>query len=297
MSVANLLRVENYYKHFHINKHVYVKAVDGISFEVWRGEIFSLVGESGSGKSTVAKAVMGIYPANAGEIYFKDQLISDKRSYAKAKKDIQRNMQIVFQDSAAALNPRMKAFDIIAEPLVINGIYKTNHDLHGRVLELMEQVGLDSVYLTKYPNELSGGQRQRVAIARAISLNPELIVADEPVASLDVSIQAQIINLFQRLQKEQNFTFLFIAHDLSMVRFISDRVGVMYAGKIVELAPTKDLFSNPSHPYTQALLSAIPVPDPAFEKKKNILSYNKDKFNSNGLMSEIADGHFVWFIR
>jgi oligopeptide transport system ATP-binding protein len=289
----DLLRVVDYYKHFHINKYLYIKAVDGISFEVRCGEVFSLVGESGSGKSTMAKAIMGIYPATKGDIYFKEHLISDKKSYSKAKKVVQRNIQIVFQDSAASLNPRMRVRDIIAEPLVVNKLFDSKNDLRNRVVELMGQVGLDSLFQSKYPNELSGGQRQRVAIARAISLDPELIVADEPVASLDVSIQAQIINLFESLRKEKNLTFLFIAHDLSLVKYISDRIGVMYSGKIVELADTKELFSNPLHPYTQSLLSAIPVPDPFYEKQKKLLPFDKTKFNLNGVMRQISDGHFV----
>jgi oligopeptide transport system ATP-binding protein len=293
LSPDDLLRVVDYHKHFHVNKNLIVKAVDGITFEVRRGEVFSLVGESGSGKSTVAKAVMGIYPANKGEIYFKDHLVSDKRSYAKSKKLIQRDIQIIFQDSAAALNPRMRVFDIIAEPLVVNKVFHSKHSLRERVAELMLQVGLDSLFMSKYPNEISGGQRQRVAIARAIGLNPELIVADEPVASLDVSIQAQIINLFEYLRHEKHFTFFFIAHDLSLVRYISDRVGVMYAGKIVEISTTKQLFSNPRHPYTQSLLSAIPVPDPDYEKQKPLLGFNKSTFNPKGHMKAVAEGHYV----
>ncbi|MDR0621270.1 MAG: ATP-binding cassette domain-containing protein [Deltaproteobacteria bacterium] len=293
MSENDLLRVVDYHKHFHVNKNLYIKAVDGITFEVRRGEVFSLVGESGSGKSTVAKAVMGIYPANKGSIYFKDRLISEKRAYAKAKKVLQKGIQIVFQDSAAALNPRMRVREIIAEPLKINKLFPTKDALMERVIELMGQVGLDPLFANKFPNEISGGQRQRVAIARAIGINPDLIVADEPVASLDVSIQAQIINLFQFLRREKAFTFFFIAHDLSLVRYISDRVGVMYAGKIVEVATAEELFARPIHPYTQSLLSAIPVPDPAYERQKPLLAFDKREFNPNGILKTVAEGHQV----
>jgi oligopeptide transport system ATP-binding protein len=187
----------------------------------------------------------------------------------------------------------MRVQDIIAEPLVINKVYGSKNETGARVKELMLQVGLDTMFLGKYPNEISGGQRQRVAIARAISLDPELIVADEPVASLDVSIQAQIINLFESLRREKNLTFFFVAHDLSLVRYISDRVAVMYSGKIVEMANAKDIFSNPQHPYTQSLVSAIPVPDPDYEKQKKLVSFDKSQFNPSGAMVKVADGHFV----
>ena len=213
MSTAPLLRVVDYYKHFHINKNIFVRAVNGVTFDVFEGEIFSLVGESGSGKSTLAKAAMAFFPASKGEIYFKDYLISDQRSYKKAKKHIQTKLQIVFQDSAAALNPRMTAADIISEPLTINRLCESKAERLSKVSGLMVDVGLDPIYMGKYPGELSGGQRQRVAVARALSMDPDLIIADEPVASLDVSIQAQIINLFLSLRSRKNIAFLFIAHD------------------------------------------------------------------------------------
>ena len=261
-----LLSVRNYKQHFPINKSLTVRAVNGISFDLRRGEIFGLVGESGCGKSTVARAIMGIYTPTEGEIYFKGFLISEKRSYREHKKDIQRNMQVIFQDSAAALNPRMKVADIIAEPLVINRLYPDKGRMRAEVDKLLTLVGLDTSYGNKFPAEISGGQRQRVAIARSIAVNPELIVADEPVASLDVSIQAQIVSLFQHLQRQHGFTFLFIAHDLSMVRYLCDRVGVMYEGKLVELAPAKELFGNRLHTYTRALISAIPEPHRVYER-------------------------------
>ena len=280
-----LLSVRNYKQHFPINKSLTVRAVNGISFDLRRGEIFGLVGESGCGKSTVARAIMGIY--------FKGFLISEKRSYREHKKDIQRNMQVIFQDSAAALNPRMKVADIIAEPLVINRLYPDKGRMRAEVDKLLTLVGLDTSYGNKFPAEISGGQRQRVAIARSIAVNPELIVADEPVASLDVSIQAQIVSLFQHLQRQHGFTFLFIAHDLSMVRYLCDRVGVMYEGKLVELAPAKELFGNPLHPYTRALLSAIPVPDPVYERSKTIIPYTHETADLSGAWREVLPEHFL----
>lgn len=286
-----LVRVKNYRQYFKAGKSFVVKAVDGVSFELRRGEVFGLVGESGSGKSTVARAIMGIHQPSGGEVYFKDCLLSDRKARRDAHGDIQLNRQCIFQDSAAALNPRMRVKDIIAEPLVINRVH-AGKALDARVDELMAAVGLDEMFRNHYPNELSGGQRQRAAIARSIGPNPELVVADEPVAALDVSIQAQIITLFQRLQKEKGFTFLFIAHDLSMVRYLSDRVGVMYAGKLVELAPTEELFANPLHPYTQSLLSAIPLPDPLLERGKTIRRFDRGT-PLHGELREIGGGHFV----
>lgn len=249
-----LLSVRNYKQHFPINKSLTVHAVNGISFDLRKGEIFGLVGESGCGKSTVARAIMGIYTPTEGEICFKDFLISEKRSYREHKKDIQRNMQVIFQDSAAALNPRMKVADIIAEPLVINRVYPGKVRLRAEVDKLLTLVGLD----TSYGNQVSGRDLRRATPARrhrrSIAVNPELIVADEPVASLDVSIQAQIVSLFQHLQRQHGFTFLFIAHDLSMVRYLCDRVGVMYEGRLVELAPAKSFWEPPASLYPCAAL-------------------------------------------
>lgn len=293
MNSQVILSVRNYKQHFPINRSLTVRAVNGISFDLRKGEIFGLVGESGCGKSTVARAVMGIYTPTEGDIFFKEYLISEKRSYRQHRKDIQRNMQVIFQDSAAALNPRMKVADIIAEPLVINRLYPDRAQRRAEVDKLLALVGLDVGYGNKFPGEISGGQRQRVAIARSIAVNPELIVADEPVASLDVSIQAQIVSLFQHLQREHQFTFLFIAHDLSMVRYLCDRVGVMYAGKLVELAPAKELFETPLHPYTRALISAIPVPDPLYERSKRIIPHTRETADLSGEWREVLPGHFL----
>lgn len=293
MNTGPLLSVRDYRQHFRINKRLTVPAVNGVSFELRRGEIFGLVGESGSGKSTIGRAIMGLYTPTAGEIWFKGRRVSDKREYRRHKRDIQRHMQIVFQDSAAALNPRMRVGDIIAEPLTIHHVHPNRAARNGRIDQLLELVGLHPSYKTKFPGEISGGQRQRVAIARAIAADPELVVADEPVASLDVSIQAQIIGLFRHLQKQHGFTFLFIAHDLALVRYLCDRVGVLYAGHLVEMGPAAALFARPLHPYTRCLVSAIPVPDPRYERNKRSMSYTPVPSDLEGEWREAAPDHFV----
>ena len=245
-------------QYFKINRRLTIKAVDDVSFGIRKGEIFGLVGETGCGKSTIARLLSGIYRPTGGEVLYR----------GKGK------IQMIFQDNAAALNPRMTIRRIIEEPLRIAGKMISGADHEAHLLRLMADVGLSEDLLGKLPSELSGGQRQRVAIARSLMVDPELIIADEPVASLDISIQAQIINLFQHLQRQHGFSFLFIAHDLSVVEYISDRVGVMLKGKLVETAPTKELFANPQHAYTKALLSAIHVPDPDVERNKKIIYYN-----------------------
>lgn len=258
---------------FRLNRKVEVHAVDDVSFQIKKGEIYGLVGESGSGKSTVARCVMNIYKPSAGEIYYKGIPVCKNREFKKNRKMLQMTRQMIFQDSASSLNPGMKVRDIVAEPLRIQS-RKIRTDKK-EIEKQLEMVGLDGSYLEKYPCELSGGQRQRVAIARTLLAKPDLIVADEPIASLDVSIQAQMVNLFRKLQKEQGFSFLFIAHDLSMVRFLCDRTGVMYHGGLVEEGTTKDVFSHPEHKYTKALLEAIPVPDPREERNRRVMKYNE----------------------
>ena len=252
----------------------FIKAVDDVSFQIRRGEIFGLVGESGSGKSTVARCVMNIYKPDGGSILYKgiDAGGNTRRNRAfwQKRKILQSTRQIIFQDSDSSLNPRMRVCDIIAEPMRLQKRTPPRGSFRAEAEFQMRYVGLDADYLDKYPSELSGGQRQRVAIARALSMEPELLVADEPVASLDVSIQAQIINLFRHLQREHGFSFLFIAHDLSVVEFLCDRVGVMYQGKLVETAPVRELFENPGHPYTKSLIAAIPVPDPGNQEKSDV---------------------------
>ena len=278
MDNAIMLELRKVSQHFYIHKNLTVKAVDELDLTIRRGEVLGLVGESGCGKSTVARMIAGIYQPTEGEVVFGGR--------GKPR------VQLIFQDSAAALNPRMSVAEIILEPLRIQGQDYKSPAIRRRMAELMEQVGLAERLAGKLPGELSGGQRQRAAIARSLMVQPELLVADEPIASLDISIQAQIISLMQRLQKAYNFTLLFIAHDLSVVRYISQRTGVMLKGKLVELAPTEELFGHPEHPYTKALLSAIPVPDPLYERQKQILDYDTRQPLGRE-MCEKRPGHFV----
>ena len=297
MDRQRLLEVLNLKQYFALDKKSIVKAVDDISFEIYKGEIFGLVGESGSGKSTTGKTIINIHKPTEGKIIYKGKCISDKKVYKKEKKSINKSMQIIFQDSTSSLNPRMTIGDIIEEPLNIQGILKNKEDRMKKVKEMLNLVGLDDEYIDKYPYDFSGGQRQRVGIARALAVNPEFIIADEPIASLDVSIQAQIVNLFKKLQIEKNLTCLFIAHDLSMVRHISDRIGVMYKGKLVELANADQLYNNPIHPYTKSLLSSIPIPDPKYAKQRKRIEYNllEDKYSKEeSKWIEIIPGHFVY---
>ena len=243
MSKEVLLDVRHLSQQFHLTKKIKVKAVDDVSFQIHKGEIFGLVGESGSGKSTVARCLMNIYQPAQGEIWYKDVNICDKKEFRKNKKMLQTRRQMIFQDSASSLNQKMKVSDIITEPMRIQHITPPRGSYIKEAAFQMEYVGLENSFLDRYPSELSGGQRQRVAIARSLCMEPEFLVADEPIASLDVSIQAQIVNLFRHLQEEHGFTFLFIAHDLAMVEYLCDRVGVMYHGKLVELAPSEELYS------------------------------------------------------
>ena len=277
---------------FQLTKKIKVRAVDDVSFQIYKGEIFGLVGESGSGKSTVARCLMDIYQPTKGEIWYKDDNVCDKKEARKNKKMLQTRRQMIFQDSASSLNQKMQVADIITEPLKIQHITPIRGSLRKEAAFQMEYVGLDESFLDRYPSELSGGQRQRVAIARSLSMEPEFLVADEPIASLDVSIQAQIVNLFRHLQEEHGFTFLFIAHDLAMVEYLCDRVGVMYQGRLVELADAEELFANPVHPYTQTLLSAIPVPDPIRERKRVLRTFDGEGLE-NSEWTEITPGHFA----
>jgi oligopeptide transport system ATP-binding protein len=269
-----LLRIKNLKTYFPIREGLlrrvtgFVKAVDGVSLEIKRGEILGLVGESGCGKTTLGKSILRLIEPTAGQIWLEDRNIFQFNKHQM--RAVKREMQIIFQDPYASLNPRMTVGDIIAEPLIIHKMARADQIKH-KVSGLLDKVGLDPHFASRYPHEFSGGQRQRIGIARALSLNPKLIIGDEPVSALDVSIQAQIINLLDDLKAEFGFTYLFIAHDLSVIKHIADRVAVMYLGRIVELAKTESLFGCPLHPYTQALLSAVPVPDPDLDRKRIVL--------------------------
>ena len=243
-----------------------IKAVDGISFQVKRGETFGLVGESGCGKTTTGRCILQLYKPTSGQIFFDGVELSSLSSREMRAK--RREMQVIFQDPYSSLNPRMTAGNIIGEPLIVHGLVENKAEYRERVAELLQNVGLNPYMADRFPHEFSGGQRQRIGVARALSVSPKFIVADEPVSALDVSIQAQIINLLEELQEQFELTFLFIAHDLSVVRHISDRVGVMYLGHLVELADRNEIYVNPLHPYTKALLSAVPIPDPVLDAQR-----------------------------
>ena len=260
-----LIDVQNLKKYFQVGSHATLKAVDDVSFKIFKGETLGLVGESGCGKTTCGRTVMGLYDATDGQILFNGEDIS---KYNKAqKKEFTRRAQIIFQDPYASLNPRMTVGDIIGEGIDIHGLY-SGDERQKKIYELLQLVGLNKEHASRFPHEFSGGQRQRIGIARALAIEPDFIVCDEPISALDVSIQAQVVNLLIKLQQELGLTYLFIAHDLSMVKHISDRVGVMYLGTMVELASSEKLYANPLHPYTQALLSAIPIPDPEVSRNK-----------------------------
>ena len=270
-----LLELKNVKKYFPVKAGVFrrtvdhVKAVDDVSFHIFKGETLGLVGESGCGKSTTGRTILRLLEATAGEIYFEGKNLLDLDK--KELRDIRKDMQIIFQDPYASLNPRMTVADIVGEPLDIHNLVDNKKEKNERVLEILQTVGLDEDHMKRYPHEFSGGQRQRIGVARALAVDPKLIIADEPVSALDVSIQAQVINMMQELQDDFDLTYLFIAHDLSVVKHISDRIAVMYLGKIVEIAEKNELFENTLHPYTQSLLSAIPIADPTYDKERIIL--------------------------
>ena len=266
-----ILEVRNLQKRFVLAKTLMGKptkelvAVDNVSFKLRAGETLGIVGESGCGKTTLGRTILRLHPSSGGEIYFKGQNIADLKG--QELRDLRTKMQIIFQDPYSSLPPRATVGDILSEPVLVHGIVPKN-EVKDYVLDLMEKCGLRDYYYERYPHEFSGGQRQRICIARALSVKPELVICDEPVSALDVSIQAQIINLLKELQRSMNLTYLFISHDLSVVKFISDKVGVMYLGKMMEFGAKKDIFDNPMHPYTQALFSAIPNPDPDVKMKR-----------------------------
>lgn len=261
-----LLKVEHLCKYFTMSHHKTLKAVDDVSFEVFAGETLGLVGESGCGKTTCGRTAIGMYPCTSGKSSYKGKNIYEMNRSEKSI--LHKEVQMIFQDPYASLNPKMKVLDIVAEGMDIQGTAGSKTQRVEKVEELLNLVGLGDEHMYRYVHEFSGGQRQRIGIARALAVNPKLLFCDEPISALDVSIQAQIINLLVRLQKERNLSYLFVAHDLAMVKYISDRVAVMYLGSIVELADTKELFDNPLHPYTKALLSAVPISDPDIEKER-----------------------------
>ncbi|MDF2682636.1 MAG: transporter ATP-binding protein [Brevibacillus sp.] len=265
MQKKKLVQVKNLTKTFTMGKGLSLKAADSVSFDIYEGETFGLVGESGCGKSTTGRTIIGLYNPTSGEVIFDGQNVHKASSGERRK--LTHNMQMIFQDPYASLNPRMNIAEIISEGLQLNGLYKGKERMQ-RVIELLEMVGLQKEHANRFPHEFSGGQRQRIGIARALAVNPRFVIADEPISALDVSVQAQVVNLMKNLQREQNLTYLFIAHDLAMVKHISDRIGVMYLGNMVEMTESEKLYEAPKHPYTQALLSAIPVPDPDLEKSR-----------------------------
>ncbi len=289
----SIVTVRHLTHRFRFGKKDFLTAVDDLSFTIRRGEILGLVGESGCGKSTVARCLMNLYRPTAGEIWFNGVNTCDPAAFRANREMLQQRRQLIFQDSASSLNPRMKAADIIAEPMKINRVRPPRGSYRQEAAFQLHYVGLDEQYLDKYPGQLSGGQRQRIAIARALSMEPELLIADEPIASLDVSIQAQIVNLFKHLQQEHGFSILFIAHDLAMVEYLCDRIGVMYRGRLVELAGAAELAAHPLHPYTRLLLSAIPVPDPIRERSRPAVCFDDMDFPTRGALREVLPGHHV----
>ena len=289
-----LLSVQNLDVVFKQGKNSF-KAVSDVSFDIYKGETLSLVGESGSGKTTIGRAIVRINPCSNGAIYFKGEKISGKLSRKKVREVI-RKMQMVFQDPAASLNERATIEYIISEGLYNFHLFENDRDRMRKVEQAINDVGLLPEHLTRYPHEFSGGQRQRVGLARSIVMEPELIVADEPISALDVSIRAQVLNLLKKFQKERGLTYLFIAHDLSIVRFISDRIVVIYKGRIMEVAETEELFRYPLHPYTRSLMSAIPIPDPILEKKKKLFVYTPEEYgpSENPQLTDLGNGHMLY---
>ncbi len=284
-----LLKVEGLKQYFKVNGNFVVKAVDDVSFEVYPGETYGLVGESGSGKSTIGRSVIRLYDPTDGKIMFNDMDIS-KRMNKATNNALRTQMQMIFQDPMASLNPRKKIGDIIGEGLDIHHMYQSNEERDEKIKRILQKVGLAPEHATRYPHQFSGGQRQRVGIARALIMNPKLIIADECISALDVSIQAQVVNLMKDIQQETGTAYLFIAHDLSMVKYISDRIGVLHLGHLLETGTTEEIFENPIHPYTKSLLSAIPAPNPIVEKNRTALTYD---YRSSGIDYTKGTNHLI----
>lgn len=289
-----ILEVKHLKQYFKNGRNV-TKAVDDVSFDIYEGETFGLVGESGSGKTTTGRSILQLYKPTSGEVIFEGKNVESLKSRAD-KLAFTRDAQMIFQDPYASLNPRMTVEDIIAEGLDIHHLVRDKAERSKRVEELLETVGLNESHASRFPHEFSGGQRQRIGIARALAVEPKFIVADEPISALDVSIQAQVVNLMIELQKKRGLTYLFIAHDLSMVKFISDRIGVMHYGKLLEVGPADDVYDRPLHDYTKSLISAVPIPDPEVERSRTRIPYDAQKEEMDGKersMHEIRPGHFV----
>ena len=294
-SATPLLKVEGLKQYFKVNKNFTVKAVDDVSFEIYPGETYGLVGESGSGKSTIGRSIIRLYDPTAGRITFDGQDISGHLSHAQ-NNTLRTQMQMIFQDPMASLNPRKKVEDIIGEGLDIHHMYKTQAERREKVEKILAKVGLAPEHAERYPHQFSGGQRQRVGIARALIMNPKLIIADECISALDVSIQAQVVNLMKDIQQETGTAYLFIAHDLSMVKYISDRIGVLHLGHLLETGTTEEIFANPIHPYTRSLLSAIPLPNPVVEKRRVAETYDYATSGidySKGTSHHVEGSHYV----
>lgn len=288
-----IVKVRNLVQTFNQNQKNEVRAIDHVSLDIFKGETLGLVGESGSGKTTLGRAINRLYTPTSGEIFFQGEDIA-KIHKRKEQLAFRKDVQMIFQDPYASLNPRMKVMDIVAEGIGVHNLAKNEQDKKERVYYLLKTVGLNPDHASRYPHEFSGGQRQRIGIARALAVEPKLIIADEPISALDVSVQAQIVNLLMDLQDELELTYLFIAHDLSMVKYISDRIAVMYSGKIVELADKDDLYDTPLHPYTKSLLSAIPYPDPLLERKRTRITYHPAPLLGDEALHEIQSGHYVY---
>lgn len=284
-----LLAVKNLKQHFKVSRKFTVKAVDGVNFEIYPGETYGLVGESGSGKSTIGRSVIRLYEPTSGDVEFNGVNISGKLS-SEQTRHLRTKMQMIFQDPMACLNPRKKVLDIIAQGLDIHKMYSSAKEREEKVYEILEMVGLSKEHANRYPHQFSGGQRQRIGIARALIMDPDLIIADEAISALDVSIQAQVVNLMKEIQQKTGTAILFIAHDLSMVKYISDRIGVLHLGHLVETGTTEEIFSNPIHPYTKSLLSAIPHPNPRVEKERVALVYD---YKTAGVDYHIGTQHLI----
>lgn len=290
-----LLEVKNLKQYFGSGKST-VKAVDDVTFDIYEGETFGLVGESGSGKTTTGRSIIRLYDPTDGQIIFDGKDVSQLKSKAE-KLEFNRQMQMIFQDPYASLNPRMTVEDIIAEGIDIHGLAKDKEERGKMVRDLLETVGLNRDHASRYPHEFSGGQRQRIGIARALAVQPKFIIADEPISALDVSIQAQVVNLMKELQEKRGLTYLFVAHDLSMVKFISDRIGVMHYGKLLEVGTSDDVYDKPLHNYTKSLISAVPIPDPEIERHRKRIDYDaaieEPDDGKERELREITPGHFV----